>query len=192
MALAFRPNLEKIVELLLYLAHKKPGSDKYQAVKFLYLADRQHLIQYGRPITYEEYFALPYGPVASKAKDLLERDQWTMHRAGLRELPFATERVERPGPDQTHLLIIREPYREVDFDVFSKSDLRIFDEVLARYGDLDFDALYRLTHNHFAYKHAWRNRGASRRAPMTYDDMIESAELREKIVSDIGPVASHL
>jgi Protein of unknown function (DUF4065) len=63
MALKFRPKTEKIVELMLYLAHKRPDADKYQAVKFFYLADREHLIRYGRPITFENYYAMEYGPV---------------------------------------------------------------------------------------------------------------------------------
>ena len=192
MALEFRPNLAKIVELLLYLAHKKPGADKYQAVKFFYLADREHINRYGRPITSEVYFALRYGPVASKAKDLLEQDQWTMRRAGLKELPFETEKVSRRGPDKSDLVIIGAPKREVDLELFSRSDLRVFDQILKDYGHLDFDALYKLTHDHAAYKKAWANRGHSKRGQMTYDDMIESADKRASVVSDIGPVAAHL
>jgi len=192
MALQFRPNLAKIVELLLYLAHRKPGADKYQAVKFFYLADREHINRYGRPITSEVYFALPYGPVASTAKDLLEHDPWAMRAAGLKELPFEVEKVARPSPDKTDLVIIGKPKREVDYELFSRSDLRVFDEILKDYGDLDFDALYKLTHDHAAYKKAWANREHSKRGRMTYDDMIESAEKRASVVSDIGPVAAHL
>jgi uncharacterized phage-associated protein len=192
MALAFRRNLAKIVELLLYLAHQKPGADKYQAVKFFYLADRAHINRYSRPITYEVYFALPYGPVASTVKDLLEHDHWTMQSAGLKELPFEVEKVARPGPDKNDLVIIGKPKREVDYELFSPSDLRVFDEILGDYGDLDFEALYKLTHNHAAYRKAWENRGRSKRGQMTYDDMIESAERRASVVADIGPVAAHL
>jgi uncharacterized phage-associated protein len=192
MALEFRPNLAKIVELLLYLAHKKPGADKYQAVKFFYLADREHLNRYGRPITSEVYFALKYGPVASQAKELLEQNRWTMLRAGLKELPFKIEKVSRPGPDRRELVIIGAPKRNVDLELFSRSDLRVFDQVLTDYGHLDFDALFNLTHKHFAYKKAWASRGQSMRGQMTYEDFIDSAEKRASIVSDIGPVAAHL
>lgn len=67
MPLTFQPKLDKIVELLLYLAHTRPGADKYQAVKFFYLADREHIRRYGRPITFGDYVAMSYGPVASNA-----------------------------------------------------------------------------------------------------------------------------
>lgn len=192
MPLEFRPNLAKIVELLLYLAHKNPGSDKYQAVKFLYLADREHLIRYGRPITSEVYYALKYGPVASKAKDLLENNQWTMRAAGLTELPFETEKVDRSGPDQSPLTLIGKPRREVNLELFSRSDLRTFDEIISKYGNYDFDALFTLTHEHQAYKNGWAKRGSGKRGLMSYEDMIESPERRQSILSDVGPVSAHL
>jgi len=192
MALQFRPNLAKIVELLLYLAHQKPGADKYQAVKFFYLADREHINRYGRPITSEIYYALPYGPVASKAKELLEKDKWTMRDAGLSDLPFEVNKVERSGPDKSPLVVIGAPKREVNYELFSRSDLRVFDEILKNFGSLDFDELYKITHDHEAYKKAWAKRGRSKRGLMTYDDMIESAEKRASVVSDIGPVAAYL
>lgn len=192
MALEFRPNLAKIVELLLYLAHKSPGADKYQAVKFLYLADREHLNRYGRPITSEVYYALPYGPVASTAKDLLENNQWTMRRAGIKELPFETEKVDRPSPDKAPLIVLGKPMRDVDLEIFSRSDLRVFDEILEKYGNYDFDALYKITHDHAAYKNGWAKRGGGRRGLMTYEDMIESADRKAKIVSDVGPVSAYL
>ncbi|KRB26296.1 Panacea domain-containing protein [Mesorhizobium sp. Root172] len=188
MALNFRPNYEKIVELMLYLAHKKPGADKYQAVKFFYLADKAHLERYGRPITQDKYVALDYGPVASSVKDFMERDRFTMRRAHIADLPFDIEEHQRGG--KTSLVKLGKPHRDVDLELFSKSDLRIFDEILQKYGDCTFDDLYKITHKHFAYKRAWseKPRGA-KSAPMNYDEMIESPERRKIIVEDIGPVS---
>lgn len=189
MPLEYKPNLNKIVELLLYLAHARPNSDKYQAVKFFYLADREHLNRYGRPITQEEYFALSYGPVASKALDLLEGDKWVMREAQIERLPFETEVARAKNGKET--IYIRKPFREVDFDAFSKSDIKIFDEVLQKYGECSFDDLYNITHNHDAYKNAWQSRPQnSGRNRMKYEEMIESPELREKILRDFGPVSA--
>lgn len=189
MPLDFQPKIDKIVELLLYLAHRRPNADKYQAVKFFYLADREHLNRYGRPITHEQYFALWFGPVASKAMDLLEEDKWVMREAQIDALPFKTDIVERNGKLITY---IREPLRDVNFDLFSKSDIRVFDEIIDKYGDKTFDQLFRLTHKHAAYKRAWGNRGSAAAAPMNYEDMIESAEKRAAIMEDIAPVAAHM
>lgn len=43
-----------------------------KALQLVYFADRYHLRKFGRPITNDEYFAMPYGPVASGAKDIAE------------------------------------------------------------------------------------------------------------------------
>ncbi|MBN9347703.1 MAG: SocA family protein [Devosia sp.] len=189
MPLNFRPNPEKIVELLLYLAHARPGADAYQAVKFFYLADREHLARYGRPITQESYVAMKFGPVASTAFDLLNGNPNAMRLAKVNELPFVTEQVPRLW--KSPLTYIREPKREVDFDLFSKSDIRVFDEILAKYGKLSFDDLYHITHKHYAYTRAWNARGTAKASPMRYEEMIESEDARKRLVEDVGPVAAN-
>jgi uncharacterized phage-associated protein len=188
MPLNFRPKYDKIVELMLYLAHKMPGADKYQAVKFFYLADKEHLERFGRPITQEKYVALDYGPVASSVKDFMELDKWTMKKAGIDKLPF--DLMEKPRAGKYPLTQLGAPHREVDFDLFSKSDIRVFDEILSKYGKCSFDDLFNITHRHTAYKRAWEHRSpGAKSAPMLYEEMIESSERRKAILNDIGPVA---
>jgi uncharacterized phage-associated protein len=188
--LNFRPKLDKITELLLYLAHHRPDADKYQAVKFFYLADREHLARYGRPITFDTYFAFDHGPAPSKTMDLLERDQWVMREANLKELPFTTEVA--PAPNGTPTIYIRKPLREVNLELFSKSDLRVFDEIIAQYGNASFDELWKLTHDHEAYKIAWRTRKQGKRAAMFYEEMIEDEAKRTALIEDVGAVAAHM
>lgn len=190
MPIDFKPKIDKIVELLLYLAHVRPDADKYQAVKFFYLADKKHLNLHGRPITYENYFALPYGPVASKAMDLLNGDAWTMTEAGLEELPFETEVKVVDGRDLTY---IGKPLRSVNFDLFSKSDIKVFDSIIEEFGNSTFEDLYQLTHKHYAYRRAWVNRKpGSRRSSMFYEDMVEDDQRKNAILEDIAPVAAHM
>jgi hypothetical protein len=190
MPLDFRPKLDKIVELLLYLAYKRPGADKYQAVKFFYLADREHLNRFGRPITFDNYYALWYGPIASKALDLLEHDDSVLEEAGLDELPFETEPGKAKNGSDT--IYIRDPKRLVNFDLFSKSDLRVFDEVIEKYRDASFDELMNLTHKHEGYKVAWGTRKVGNRAPMFYEEMIDDPDRRAALVEDVEPVAAHM
>jgi uncharacterized phage-associated protein len=159
-------------------------------VKFFYLADREHLVRFGRPITSENYFALPYGPVASTAMDLVEGDKWIMKKAGIESLPFKTAVAEVNGKP---IVYIKEPLRDVNFELFSKSDIKIFDEIIERYGDKTFDELYTITHDHFAYKRAWQNRKpGSNRAEMFYEEMIDDLDLRESVMEDLEPVAAYM
>ena len=64
---------QKATQSLTFFAEKEGGRiHKMKALKLVYLADRYHLRKYGRPITNDEYFAMPYGPVASGVKDIIE------------------------------------------------------------------------------------------------------------------------
>lgn len=185
--LKFKPKYDKIVELLLYLSHKRPNADHYQAVKLLYLADREHLNRYGRPITYERYCALKYGPVSSNALDLLKKqqDSSVFERFGIDELPFETEQLDK-------IIYIRTPKRAVNHELFSISDLKVFDEVIQKYGDYNFDQLFHLTHKHFAYKNAWENRGNKQSVDIKYEDMIDENSDKSVFIEEIAPISDHM
>ena len=184
--LKFKPKYEKIVELLLYLAHKRPNADHYQAVKFLYLADTAHISKYGRPITFDNYCALPYGPVASNALNLLKNPSASvMRKFGIDELPFETEKLDSN-------IYIKTPKRAVNHDVFSISDLKVFDEILSKYGTWTFDQLYQETHSHFAYKTVWKNRGDKKSVNMKYEDMMEEKSTKAAFIEEIESVSSYM
>jgi uncharacterized phage-associated protein len=110
--------------------------------------------------------------------------------AGIKALPFETEIGKaKNGSDTT---FIRRPLREVNYDLFSKSDIKVFDEIIAKYGECSFDELFKITHDHFAYLNAWKNRREGARAPMYYDEMIDDENKRAAVVEDLAPVAEHM
>jgi hypothetical protein len=183
--LNFKPKIDKILEALVYLAHKRPGADQYQAVKLFYLSDVEHFNRYGRPITYETYYALDYGPVASTALDLIKQHRLVMKKAGIKSLPIKTEQRD-------NIIILAEPLRGVDYEVFSKSDLRVLDEMIAEHGNKSFDELYKLTHSHFAYDIAWKNRGDANRSLMYYEDMLGEGSRKAELLEDLEQIAEHM
>src|SRR5437899_12988053 len=72
MAVAFTFDVEKASAALLYLASRDlPAFDKGKACKLLFLADKLHLVRYGRPITGDHYWALEHGPVPSTVLNLI-------------------------------------------------------------------------------------------------------------------------
>jgi uncharacterized phage-associated protein len=180
--LRFRPKLDKIVELLLYLAHKKQHVDHYKACKLVYLGDWAHLNKYGRPITADTPKAMEYGPVATNSYELLKRNKTVMKAAGIDDLPFETKQLDK-------VIIVGAPKRAFDRDLFSRSDLEVFDWVLTEYGDLTFDQLHEITSKHFAYRNAWENRGTKRSAIMSFDDAVEENAQKADYIDDIAPVA---
>jgi len=40
-------------------------------IKLLYLADREALVRWGRPITFDTYYTMKYGPMLSNVHDLI-------------------------------------------------------------------------------------------------------------------------
>lgn len=189
-ALDFEPKLDKIVELLRYLAHHRPGLDRRQAVKLLYLADREHLVRYGRPITFESYYAMWDGPIAVNALDLLNGSPSALKAAKVDAVTFGTEIGQAlNGRDST---FSRKRRREVDRNLFSISDLRVFDEILEKYGDASFEELMNVTTAHYAYVHAWNTRRRGQRAEMFYEEMIDDTEVRAALVEDLSPIAANM
>lgn len=181
--LNFQRRFDKIIELLVHLTEIKPGRDQYQAVKLFYLADKEHFNRYGRPITFEVYYALDYGPVASTALDLIKGDSRTLREAKLPKLPISIQKLDR-------LYLLRKAERGADINVFSKSDLRVFDEIVAQYGEKSFDELYQLTHRHPAYRNAWDQKlSDEKRALIFYEDMLDDSPVKEEIIEDLEHVS---
>lgn len=72
MPIRFQFQPEVAVQAVAYLLGKLGGSaDKVKLMKLLYLADKAHFLQHGRPITGDAQWALPHGPVPSCTLNLL-------------------------------------------------------------------------------------------------------------------------
>lgn len=184
--LQFRPKYDKIVELLLYLVHQKPDVDHYAASKYVYLADRNHFNKYFRPITFDRYGAMPWGPVALKTYELLKQEFGAMHAAGITSLPFKTTKVDK-------IIYLSEPERAANLDLFSETDLEEFDEVLREYGHLSMPELHELTMQDTAYKKAWDGRPeGSRLADIDYEDILVDSAAKEDFIEDIAPISHRL
>lgn len=170
MGLTFSFDFEATKAALLYLASKSlPQFDKYRAVKLLFLADREHLLRFGRPITGDSYNALPYGPTPSKVLCLLD---------GLEKVALEGD---EPASDEVaelakSLAVVQDEYstyraiNQPDLEALSKSDIRVLDHVVEEHGRKSFNDLKTLTHNMKAYTKVWRNDGLRRKFPMAYDD----------------------
>jgi len=72
MQIQFQFDFEKSMQAIAYLLNALGGSeDKRKLMKLLYRAERDHFLQFGRPITGDSLCALPQGPVPSGAMDLI-------------------------------------------------------------------------------------------------------------------------
>jgi len=180
----FLPKYDKIVETLLFIAHKCSGIDQYRTVKIMYLADKLHFEKYSRPITFDVYFAFKNGPVGSNAYDLLKSNQYALRRAKIEELPIRLEKMD-------NLILMKEPMRAINYDLFSKSDVKILENVIDEYAHKTFGEIFDETHEHFAYQNAWGNRiDGQKRAPMKYIDLMEDGERKAIYIEEKLPVSN--
>jgi uncharacterized phage-associated protein len=174
----FRNNPSKSLEVILWLANKRPGIDFHAILKLLFFADKEHLNEYGRPIVGGTYNALNYGPVSQPTYDILKRDPLAMEVLGADDgLPFKVEGGYRVFAD-----------RAADVRKLSKSDVEALELTWQKYSALDFDNLTRVSHEHPAYKNA-EEIGRQR---MLYEEFLEGPNASLEVVEDLKAAAKRI
>lgn len=179
----FEPKTDKIIEAILYLAHKCTDLSRYRIVKLIYLADKEHLNRFGRPITYDTMVAMKNGPVPSMTYGILKQDK--RYSIPYKSLPF--DYIEKGDHHY-----IENPKRDVDMKKLSKTDLRVLDEVIKEHGQKSFGALYDLTHEHKAYKNAQKRKGSENNPRIRFEDMIEESANKKQIIDELLSVGEHI
>lgn len=153
-----KPNAERIQAALYHTMQeaKRRGqyADQYRLVKTLFLADRAHLNEWGRPITYDNYSAMLHGPVPSLAYDFLKSNAHELRKHGIASLPWTS--VEK-SKSVRHFFPIDNAFDVEQY--LSPSDLEALDVALGMVLRLGFDQLRKLTHEDPAYLDAWREDG---------------------------------
>lgn len=127
------PSDTKIVHALNYLASHSSEKklNKMKAIKLLWLADRYHLRKYARTITNDCYYAMPFGPVPSRTKEILDG-----------KVPIAIVTNSLKNINQYYY----GSAGEINYDVFSESDIEVLDLILKYYGEQDQFSLSELSH----------------------------------------------
>jgi len=167
MDVRFRFDFEKVLAAIVFVSSSGiPDLTKYKIGKLLFLADKFHLVRYGRTITGDRICAMEYGPVLSQTLDILNDALANKHE---------DPRTARLAEQVTINRVYHNPHfaSVADFDpgvYLSKSDLSALKHVLDEHGHKSFEELKALTHEMFAYKKAWSERDNS--APtIRYEDL---------------------
>ncbi len=151
----------KALNALLYVVNRLQRRDFHKIFKILYFADREHLSEWGRPITGDNYIAMEAGPVPSKIYDMLKivrGDSYMKDIEGLSEY-FKIE-------DWKYV----QPLKDADTSALSASEKKILDKAIEKYGELSFGELKEKSHDI-----AWRS--TARDYAIKWDDIAREAGL---------------
>ena len=164
MEIKYTPKDEKILEALIFLIdwsvrNKQRHLTQYDLVKTLFLADRFHLNQYGRPVSFDKYWAMKDGPVPERAYDIL-KPGFDFESTFGEPTPWVAVHDDR----KTHFIKTK---RGPNLKKLSGTDQDALISAINNVLSLSFGQLRSLTHLDKAYQGAWDNRGkGSQRSEM--------------------------
>jgi uncharacterized phage-associated protein len=181
------PHVSRILAALSYVIGQASGRGRnvtqYDLVKTLFLADRAHLNEWGRPITYDNYTAMYHGPVPSLAYDFLKGNTKALHDHMVAELPWTS--VEQPNNIKYFFPISNAS--GVD-EHLSESDKEALDDALGMVLRLGFGQIRKLTHEDPAYVDAWREKGGRAAYDMKLGLLFDSPNFEQAaILADYSP-----
>jgi uncharacterized phage-associated protein len=127
-------NERKATEAAAFLLKRRSGTMSYlKLIKLLYLADREALLRWGRPISTDRYVSMDHGPALSRVRDLI------------------TEQSEEPS---FWMAAISEPHdfnvtlkEQIEPEELSDAEIELLEEIFFRYGALGRWELVELTHD---------------------------------------------
>src|SRR3989338_2494978 len=147
----FKFDPEKFVASLAFFASHAKGVDKLKAAKLLYYADKYHLVRYGKPILGDVYYHLDYGPVPSKALDIMNEaiNPYRLRGIPQSNLELLNRYLEVDSKEKKHPTFAFKT--EPDLDILSESELEALNETIKRYGHYSGRQLIELTHREAAW-----------------------------------------
>ncbi len=151
----------KALNALLYVANRVQRKDFHKLFKIIYFADRQHLADWGRPITGDTYIAMEAGPVPSRLYDMLKivrGDSYMSDMEGLGRY-FAIE----------NWMYVK-PLCDADLNKLSANEQEALSDAIKRYAALSYDEIKEKSHDI-----AWRS--TARDFSISWDKIAREAGL---------------
>lgn len=190
----FKPDVERILAALCFaIADRESHGEKptqYELVKTLFLADRSHLNQFGRPVSFDNYVAMTHGPVATCAYDLLkgsvvQKDMpastydltkssiFILREHGIHSFPWTVE------PDRSDKLYFSNPDISMVGDILAESDKEAIKAANSVIRSLTFSQIRKLTHDDPAYIDAWEEENERKQFPMSFGLFFEAPDFKK-------------
>ncbi len=131
---------EKAIEAILFIAHSLPNATMHSISKIFYLADKQHLQDYGRLICGDRYIAMEYGPVPSAIYDMMK-------------VPTGRIRIDPDIDDfiiEAFTVVLGRnilPKRQPEMALISESEIDCIEQIIHQHGQKTFGQLTDMTHD---------------------------------------------
>lgn len=139
-------NFKKVITVLSYITNELGPVDKLKACKLLYYIDKLHLIEYGRFVSNDVYFKLPYGPIPSQVLDILNDNKNLFED----EKDYLNKYIAI-GNDQNKTIKCK---NKPDLNELSESEVTIINRVVKEYGHYPSVKLIDISHKEPAWKNA--------------------------------------
>lgn len=170
------------MQAVLYVAERLVRKDFHKIFKILYFADREHLSEYGRPITGDTYIAMPDGPVPSTIYDIFKIVRGDANNFFVSNLSCELDFKDLFSVRERSIL---EPLRPADSSVLSESDIEVLDAMLAEYGSMTWGEIREKSHDL-----AWQRAATKGYDPMSIEDILtekgDSSSYIDYITRDIN------
>lgn len=157
----FRFNLEKFIASVTFFAKETKDLDKLKIAKLLYFADKYHLLRYGTPIIGDTYYHLDYGPVPSKALDIineiLEEKIFSFTPVDCSNKKYFEEYLNIKKKGLVNKYSIFEVKKEPNLDCLSDSEQEALRQTVKKYGCLSSSDLIRETHKDASWNKTQKN-----------------------------------
>ena len=154
-------NKVKTLNALLYVANRVQRKDFHKIFKIIYFADRQHLADWGSPITGDTYIAMEAGPVPSRLYDMLKivrGDSYMPDNDGLGNY------------FQIEGWMYVKPLLDADLNKLSPNEQEALQEAINKYAALSYDEIKEKSHDV-----AWRS--TARDFSIKWEDIAREAGL---------------
>jgi uncharacterized phage-associated protein len=126
-----------IAEALHYILDKTHKAGSIKLIKLLYLADKYHLLRYGRTVTNDDYYAMEFGPVGTTVKDILTFDKKMLGG----DYKVVSKLIVKKDDEYTP-----RPSARSHYDHLSETDREALDFVIAKFGKQTGAQLTKYTH----------------------------------------------
>lgn len=152
-------NIKKVANAIIYFIDSQVQNiSKTKVMKLLFFADKIHLERYGKPIFYDDYIALQYGPIPSLTLNIInsinepEKEDFKSLIKEFLEYVRLNEQY-----DEDMITTTFEKKKEFNQKLFSQSEIEILNEISQKYKNYTAKKLSKLTHTLPEYKKHFPN-----------------------------------